>query len=84
MGALARVTVCRSELKLFDVGVGPTDVALAGGELGRYGLGLGGLDGAMVRALWEIDAVFFFPENGRRNDHSDSNWTESVCDPIGV
>lgn len=47
------------------------------------GLGGGGDDGR--RPLMAIEAaglaaVFFFP-NGLRNDHSDSNWTESNSGP---
>jgi hypothetical protein len=55
------------------------------GEEGR--LGLGGVGGIVARIVPEDTAVggaFFFPVKGRRNDHSDSNWTESNSDASGT
>ena len=73
-GPRARDRVCLSDENPFDVDE-DTVAWLLDGEIGECGLG--GEDG-------EGCAPLRFPEKGRRNDHSDSNWMVSDSEPKGV
>lgn len=69
-GARALLKVSRKDEKPREVEA----VMLPDGDAGRPGLG------GLIVPEETGGGAFFFPVNGRRNDHSDSNWTESYSD----
>jgi hypothetical protein len=54
-----------------------------GAEVCELVEGIGVRVGLEAATLVELDAGFFFPENGRKKDQSDSNLTESKSEPVG-
>lgn len=79
--ARAREKLCFKEEKPREVEL---DI-LPDGEDGRLGLGgPGGTPGRTEVGGMDGGGAFFFPVKGRRNAHSDSNWTESNSDARGT
>ena len=76
----ARDKVCLSDDNPFDADEG-TVAWLFEGEIGKCGV-----DGedVLLRLPGEECPPFRFPEKGRRNDHSDSNWMVSDSEPKGA
>lgn len=73
---LARAKLSLMEENLSLVVEGGGGEAIGGGDDGRR-LGVDG------EPTGEVDVFFFAEVNGRRKDHSDSNWTDSNSDARG-
>lgn len=86
-GVRARDRVCLRDDKAFGV-TGALLFNWIDGDGGRVGRN-GGEDGVLFRkGVLEVGVtavlVFFFALKGRKNDHSDSNWTPSSSEESGA